>query len=45
MAVGPLQIIIILVIALLVFGGMKDGVDDQSNSSEEALDVTPKNDK
>jgi sec-independent protein translocase protein TatA len=66
MAVGPLQIIIILVIALLVFGGrgkissimgdfgkgitsfkkgLKDGVDDQSNSSEEALDVTPKNDK
>lgn len=66
MAIGPLQIIIILVIALLVFGGrgkissimgdfgkgitsfkkgLKDGVDDQPNSSEEALDVTPKKDK
>jgi len=66
MALGPWQILIILVIAVLVFGGrgkissimgdmgkgitsfkkgLKDGMENDKDSSEEAIDVTPKKEK
>ncbi len=66
MALGPWQMLIILVLGVLVFGGrgkissimgdfgkgitsfrkgLKEGVDDVKDAAEDALDVTPKDEK